>query len=41
MRGGSVRDKYGHEYSVNEQRGPIVYNQAKHETMEEHVETKE
>ena len=24
---------YGHEYSVNEQRGPIVYNQSKHETM--------
>ena len=36
-----MRDKYGHEYSVNEQRGPIVYNQAKHETMEEHVQTKE
>ena len=28
MRGGSARDKYGYEYSVNEQRGPKVYNQS-------------
>ena len=40
-RGGSARDKYGHEYSANEQRGPIVYNQSKHETMGEQVQTKE
>ena len=41
MRGIGARDKYGHEYSVNEQRGPIVYNQSKHETMGEQVQTKE
>ena len=33
MRGGSARDKYGHEHSVNVQRGPIVYNQSTHETI--------
>ena len=41
MRRGSERDNYDHVYSVNEQRGPIVYNQSKHETMGEHVQTKE
>jgi|APCry1669190119_1035276.scaffolds.fasta_scaffold27212_1 hypothetical protein len=33
MRGGSARDKYGHEHSVNVQRWPIVYNQLKHDTI--------
>ena len=39
--GGSVRDKYGHEHSVNVQRWPIVYNQLKHDTMGGHVQTME